>query len=57
MEIPSIPVTTPRVVGERRSSGAAPPRTQEEHVRADRQTDIGNVYPMGRDGHDEDYRT
>ena len=25
-------------------------------VRADRQTDIGNVYPMGRDGHDEDYR-
>lgn len=26
-------------------------------MRADRQTDIGNVYPMGRDGHDEDYRT
>ena len=25
-------------------------------MRADRQTDIGNVYPMGRDGHDEDYR-
>ena len=47
-------VTVGNLSGGKKGSGPAPPGFVD--VRVDRQTAMGNPFPMGEDGHDESYR-
>ena len=47
-------VTVGNLSGGKKGSGPAPPGFVD--VRVDRQTALGNPFPMGEDGHDESYR-